>query len=112
MIHITYDRDPAFLRLTLTGHAGYAAPGGDIVCAACTILAYALAQSVAEEEENGNLAEPATIIMESGDITIEASPQPYSEGLIMRMYDMIINAYRLIENSYAQYVRITTVGSD
>ena len=42
MIHITYARHGGEHRLNITGHAGYAPPGQDIVCAAVSALTESL----------------------------------------------------------------------
>ena len=42
MTHIHYHRDESGHRLHITGHAGYAPRGQDIVCAGISALAYGL----------------------------------------------------------------------
>lgn len=47
MIRAVYE--PAVPALSLRGHAGYVKTGGDIVCAAASMLMYALMEAVREE---------------------------------------------------------------
>lgn len=47
MIRAVYE--PAAPALSLRGHAGYVKTGGDIVCAAASMLMYALLEAVKEE---------------------------------------------------------------
>ncbi len=42
MIQIKYNLEKNFQRVCLSGHAGYAEPGSDIVCAAVSSLFFAL----------------------------------------------------------------------
>lgn len=51
MIRVCYSPDAPML--TVTGHALYAPKGGDIVCAAASILAYTLIKSGCAMEELG-----------------------------------------------------------
>lgn len=52
MIRVRYS--PNAPGLTITGHALYAPKGGDIVCAAASILAYTLIKGGGTAEELGN----------------------------------------------------------
>ena len=42
MIQIKYDLSKGFQRISLSGHAGYAEPGSDIVCAGVSSLFFSL----------------------------------------------------------------------
>ena len=54
MIRAVFGRD----RVTVTGHAGYAPKGQDIVCAAASALVFALIGSLRQEE---NLRDPTGV---------------------------------------------------
>ena len=85
-------------RLTVKGHAGYAEPGKDIVCAAVSILAQNLIQSIEEltpdkiEYEiqpgwvcikHGNLSEKAKALVDSFFIGIRMVIEDYPENVRM-----------------------------
>lgn len=63
MIQVALDRKN--FRLTMTGHAGHGKKGGDLVCAAASILAYTLAEDVRELEQQGAVRE-TTVQLEDG----------------------------------------------
>lgn len=50
MITITYNDDGKKRRLTVEGHAGYAEPGKDIICAAASTLVISLRDAMADSE--------------------------------------------------------------
>ena len=62
MIRAVFGRD----RVTVTGHAGYAPKGQDIVCAAASALVFALIGSLRQEE---NLRE---VVIRPGYVTAAA----------------------------------------
>ena len=72
MIQAVYYR--RYNRLTVTGHAGAAEPGHDLVCASASILAYTLAANVANMADNGQVREPIIKTME-GDTEISCKPR-------------------------------------
>lgn len=56
--------------IRLSGHAGAAEKGRDIVCAAASILAYAASGCAESLYADGHLAEPPICSIEAGDTTI------------------------------------------
>ena len=51
MIVVTYEKSRESCSLRVEGHAGYAARGSDIVCAAASILFYTLANHLSARKE-------------------------------------------------------------
>lgn len=110
MIKITlaHDKQSGFT-LTLTGHAGAAEAGHDIICASASILAYTVAQEVKNMERRHQLAEPPLIKMESGDAVIKFLPKndaAYNDAL-HTLY-VIEVGYSLLAYNYPQYVELIT----
>ena len=106
MLKVTLLTEGKKLSLRLEGHAGYAEPDKDIVCASASILAYTVAQFVTEAEHNGDLASPAEIRLESGDTIISCEPP---EDTWLGMQNVFLFAkmgYALLEHNYPQYVRL------
>lgn len=68
MIRVTCSRQEDRWELRVSGHAGTAPYGRDLVCAAVTALVCALAKYVSEQE----LEESPTLRLESGDAEITA----------------------------------------
>lgn len=83
MISVIYE--PGVPRLKLSGHAGYAPSGSDIVCAAASILAYTLAEGGAEIEERSD-----------GGMYITGN---------RRGMELIAGGYRLLAENYPKNVR-------
>lgn len=65
-------------RVTLTGHAGYAPRGQDIVCAAASALVYAL---IAALQEQDNLREA---VVRPGHVTVAANEGAEAEFSLVR----------------------------
>ena len=65
-------------RVTLRGHAGYAPPGEDIVCAAASALVFALIGAL---EEKGLLRE---LVVKPGVVTVAAEGGCQAEWQLIR----------------------------
>jgi uncharacterized protein YsxB (DUF464 family) len=96
MIKVTFTTEGKKLSLRLEGHAGYAEPNKDIVCASASILAYTLA-SIVE-----SLDEDSTISMNVGDTVIECESNPSTRNA----FNYTKVGYALLEQNYPQYVRL------
>ena len=96
MIRVTLTREANKLSLRLTGHAGYAEIGKDIVCASASILAYTLASIV------DSLDEDSIISMDVGDTVIECESNPSTRNA----FNYTKVGYALLEHNYPQYVRL------
>ena len=95
------------LSLRVKGHAGYAEIGSDIVCSAASVLAYTLANSVQNAEDNGWLAMPPVIQMDSGDTVISCESADDIALVVMKsMYTFATMGYALLAQNYPQYVRL------
>lgn len=96
MIEITYSRNNGGHRLEITGHSGYAPHGQDIVCAGVSAIAYALCGYLAE---SGALCRKKVC---SGDLVCCCARSVQSDAA----YEMALNGFEQIANSYAGYVAI------
>ena len=107
-VKYAYDRDKRECSLTVNGHAGQAVVGQDIVCASASILAYAIAQIIKAMEHHGDLAEPPTISLESGDATISCRVRDdYLFSELMQYFFTVRTGYALLERNYPLYVEFT-----
>ena len=105
MITVTFAERGKNLSLRLEGHAEYAEPGKDIVCASASILAYTLASIVDSFDEVESV-----IDLNGGDTTIECQCKDE------QTYTKVANAYRhteigyaLLAETYPQYVRLNAL---
>ena len=61
MITVKLNRKAETLSLCVTGHAGFAAMGQDIVCAAASILVYTAAELALDMARRGQLRQPPVL---------------------------------------------------
>lgn len=97
MIRINYDRTGNRHRLSVKGHAGYAAHGDDIVCAGVSGISYALLGYL---HHAGCDIEEARA--DSGDLLIDCS----GNELIAAAFDMAMVGYLQIHKKYPQHVDV------
>ena len=90
---ITDDR----LSLDLSGHAGYAEKGRDILCSAASILAFTLAESV----KNGN----ADIREGTAHIDCDKTDSNW------QAFRVIANGYKLLATNYPDYCSYESNGA-
>ena len=95
MIDITVQPD----KITVSGHAGYAEPGKDIVCAAISTLTQVLIASV---EELTAAKIKAAVTSGYTDIVIEESTER-AQVLI----DSFFIGCQMVADQYPEYVRVT-----
>ena len=108
-VKYTYDRDKRECSLLVEGHAGQAEVGKDIVCASASILAYTIAQIIKGMEHHGDLVEPPTLDLESGDaIIVCRAKDDYLFSEMMQDFFVIRTGYQLLAHNYPQYVQIIT----
>jgi len=102
MIRIHYDFDRNHHDLYITGHAGYAPRGQDIVCAAvsgiaCALMAYASDLKALEKK----LCRP-------GELKLRCSRSDETDVA----FDMAMEGYQCIARTYPQYVEVNTTLSE
>lgn len=110
---IPYDDEKNEMLLEVRGHAGYAAPGRDIVCAAASILFQTYASWVELEHESGMIPDEPEIVKEKGFSRVAFKP-PREMVIGSREHlALIVNGYRLLSESYPHNVKVSeTVGFD
>ena len=101
MIQVVYHRN--FNRLTVTGHAGAAEPGHDLVCASASMLAYTLAANVANMADAGQVREPI-IRNNEGDTEISCNPRHNLKASVTLVFDSVCVGFELLAHDYPEYV--------
>ena len=101
MIHAVYYRK--YNRLTVTGHAGAAEPGHDLVCASASMLAYTLAANVANMADNGKVRQPV-IRNNEGDTEISCNPRHNLKSTVTLVFDSVCVGFELLAHDYPEYV--------
>ena len=108
-VEIGYRTDTRECLLRVRGHAGQAEIGQDIVCASASILAYTVAQVVKSMEHHGDLTEPPTIALESGDTEISCRARDdYLFSEVLHTFFVIKTGYALLAHNYPQFVELIT----
>ena len=101
MIHAVYYRK--YNRLTVTGHAGAAELGHDLVCASASMLAYTLAANVANMADNGQVRQPV-IRNNEGDTEISCNPRHNLKSTVTMVFDSVCVGFELLAHDYPEYV--------
>lgn len=106
MMEVTYDRRR--LRMTVTGHAGYAPRGQDVVCAAGTMLIHTLAANIRRLDRTNPRRFYATRIrLIPGFAWVEVHPRYDARITATLIFDAIANGFRVLAKSYPGYVKFT-----
>lgn len=98
MIRINYNRDDGRHFLTVTGHAGYAEYGQDIVCAGVSAVSFALLGFLEQEGVRLETAEAG-----SGALDVACMGSVRTDTA----FDMALAGYRLIADNYPDCVDLT-----
>lgn len=101
MIQAIYYRK--YNRLTVTGHAGAAEPGHDLVCASASMLAYTLAANVANMADAGQVRQPI-IRNNEGDTEISCNPRHNLKATVTLVFDSVCVGFELLAHDYPEYV--------
>lgn len=96
MIVVSYEKSRESCTLRVEGHAGYAARGSDIVCAAASILFYTLANHLSERKE----AE-VQVTKRNGGAFLTARGEEAEKDLAL-----ILTGFFLLQESYPEHVRV------
>ena len=106
------NKEAGSITLKLSGHAGQAKSGEDIVCAAASILAYTVAQSLQFMYEEGKLKKKPHIKLEKGDSVIVAKPTEDGYAEALHTYFVAQVGYHLLSHNYPQYVALSSFESE
>ena len=102
------NKESGSITLKLTGHAGQAKKGEDIVCAGASILAYTVAQAMQFMYEQGELKKKPRISLKEGDTIIVAKPKPESYAEALHTFFVAQVGYHLLAHNYPQYVTLSS----
>jgi uncharacterized protein YsxB (DUF464 family) len=104
MVEITYYEYKRRLAIKATGHACYAEPGRDIVCAGVSVLLQSLGMYLESiENKSFKILENK---QEPGDINVEVLVEDPENVVIQNLFYLTISGLEAISNSYPAYVKI------
>ena len=101
MIQVVYYRK--YNRLTMTGHAGAADPGHDLVCASASMLAYTLAVNVENMAYNKQVRQPI-LKLTDGESEISCNPKCNLKNTVTLVFDTICAGFELLAHDYPQNI--------
>ena len=95
---------PEEFRMNITGHAEFAVPGEDIVCAGLSMLMATLVAATTEEPEYQT---SVYINHDTAEVDIQSDPHVGYEDTCLAVYNTIYLGYRTAEESYPDHVKVT-----
>ena len=110
MVKVVFHAEGDKISLVAKGHAGQSTEGRDIVCSACSILAYTVAQIILCEAKNGAMKSNPVIRMEKGDAEILCEPVESMYNEILHTFYVAEVGYTLLAHDYPQNVELTVFG--
>ncbi len=111
MLKVAFEKDGMELTLRVIGHAGQADIGHDIVCSACSILAYTVAQLVKAAGDVEDLKYTPEIKLDSGDAVISCIPKEDTYCTILGIYMFAEVGYKLLAHNFPQFVELKPFGT-
>lgn len=106
-VSILSDRERGLCRLEARGHANAAPRGRDTVCAAASILCYALAHTLLRMRDEGQLKTAPEIVMdEAGYALISAAAAAGQEAELWACFEMARGGFALLERESPAHVRL------
>ena len=104
------NKESGSITMKLTGHAGQAKKGEDIVCASASMLAYTVAQSLQFMHEEGKLKKKPNLNLKPGDSVIVAKPKEDAYAECLHIFFVAQVGYHLLSHNYPQYVALSSFG--
>lgn len=89
--------------LRVNGHAGYAPKGQDIVCAAVTVLCYALGGMLLRAQDEGLLHGAPEVELDDGEIRICCAPK--ARRPVRMIWDTALLGMEMVANEYPEFVQ-------
>ena len=103
-IKTQYDSKANAYRFVMKGHCGFAPKGKDIVCAGCSALCLALAQTI--QDNTVHMLSKPKIKIGDGRAFIEWQPEKeYEKSLDIALYT-VMEGFKVLEHEYPEYIKI------
>lgn len=104
MIQITYEKSAN--RVTVSGHAGAAAKGSDIVCAAVSALVLTLGENIRVLHNTGVLT-AYTVDVKEGSAVLSCKAIAGMESVVRCIFGAVCCGFDLVQNMHPENVRYT-----
>ncbi|MBQ8836442.1 MAG: ribosomal-processing cysteine protease Prp [Clostridia bacterium] len=106
MINVVYDEACG---ITMTGHAGQAPRGQDIVCAGASAIVISLAEML---ERNSEELIERGILLESGRASIKVVPRGAFKNCCEGAFEMAMCGLELLSEQYPDYICVSRVAGN
>ena len=93
--------DPARFRMEICGHAGAGRPGEDLVCAAASALAFALANAARDRDEHH-----AQVLIDEQSAGILVQCEPEDEALCEEMFRTVLHGFVVLKMRAPGHIKI------
>lgn len=100
MINVVKQKTPESIIVKITGHAGYARTGYDIICASASILFYTLHLALASTGRDVSFDDDA------GNISVERDEETE------KITDYFFQGFIALSENYPKHVEISIVSAD
>ena len=97
---ITYDGDR--IDFAGVGHAGYAEPGKDIVCASISTVCYMLARQAERMYDRQQLMEWPAVTIRDGEFFVTIRPRERSFDVAVQLMGIVTDALEMIAEQYPE----------
>ena len=104
------NKEAGSIAMKLTGHAGAAKQGEDLVCASASILTYTVAQALQFMYEEGKLKKKPKLKLEPGDSLVVANPRSEDYAEALHIFFVAQVGFHLLSHNYPQYVSLSSFG--
>lgn len=107
MTTATFEQAKNKYNITIEGHAGFNSNGADIVCSACSILAYTLMECILSLKDKGNTYDIKSEIDEKAGYFSAMITTKHDEcNELNTTVHTIATGYALLQNSYPDHVKL------
>lgn len=110
MLKVEFSAKNDAISFSMKGHAGQAEVGHDIVCSACSILAYTIANVIKVEEKEGSFKNKPFVLLESGSAFIVCQPVEEKYDEILHAFYVTAVGFTLLAHNYPQFVELKSFG--
>jgi len=107
MIQIQFHNYPdSRMELRVSGHAGAAPKGEDLICAAVSILVYTAAGALQEAWLRGNLHAQPEILLREGFARICVRPRAGHRGAVRQIFSVVRCGMQTLAGSFPEHVSV------
>lgn len=107
MIHVKYNR--FYNKLSMTGHAGAAPRGHDLVCSAASILAHTLAANVEHMADAGMCCNVVREIQD-GEARISCKAMRGSERIVANTFQNVCVGFEILASKFPENISFKIIG--